>query len=519
MRRVSSGQGSLEYLLLLGAGALVALIVFLLLIFLGPYGGGLLDEDIEEYNKIDLCTAADSAACGLYLNWNDGLIASPNGFFLESTTWRTLKVDGIKFTIFCADGICEGSDFLLGTGPAIVLRLPITPEGEPCDPAVEDGGCWELPQLDMCAGGVGVCQMEYAFPDPPTFPLFLLEPGIPKEIVIVGVGNLNNKKLVSFQVAMKVSEQANDGSFVNSGWDDSAEKISWYSTSPLLFGSSFQCNNLELSSSLSYLEYGCVFPPNCSPVACPLVGPDPPSGSLEEACDNFNVAEGDFICSVGSGYQLAACYGDASSSFTHSTGINTQGGLVSMDISAMKGAVFLENFSPSMSVAVYNFDNLYESTCGTDGIEDPDVSCGVALCDIYQSSFKDLEFYLLNPTSAPVDPLSMCAAMSDSALPASLDLQVNPLVDSLGNDGPRFSAIDLDQDPNPDAVDFLYSCTQYYDFSGPFVSAVLNNPSSPDVVYIGARYPNSLPSTYVLDTLSPFSSTGSFSMGAFYYSG
>lgn len=515
MRRVSSGQGSLEYLLLLGAGSLVALIVFLLLIFLGPYGGGLFEQNVVEYQKIDLCTAADNAACGLFLNWNDGLIAAPNGFFLESTTWRTLKVDGIKFTIFCADGICEGSDFLLGTGPAIVLRLPITSDGYPCDPADEDGGCWELPQLDMCVGGVGVCQMEWPFHDPPAFPLFLLEPGIPKEIVIVGVGNLNNKKLVSFQVAMKVSEQANDGSFVNSGWDDAAEKISWYSTSPLLFGSSFQCNNLELSSSSSYLDYGCVFPPNCSPVACPTVGPSPPSGSLEEACGVLGVDEGDFVCSVGSGYQPATCFGDASSNFTHSTGINTQGGLVSMDISAMKGALFLENFYPSMSVAVYDFDNLYESSCGDDGAVDP--SCGIAICDAYADQLADLEFYLLNPSSAAVDPLSMCAAMSNSALPASLDLQVDPLADSLGNDGPRFSVIDLDSDPSPTAVDFLYSCTQYYDFSGTFVSSVLNTPSSPDVVYIGARYPIASP-THVLDTLSPFSSSGSFSMGAFYYS-
>ncbi len=543
MRRVSSGQGSLEYLLLLGAGSLVALIVFLLLIFLGPYGGNLLAEDIEEYEKIDLCTASDNAACSLHLNWNDGLLTSPNGFYLQNkSTWRTLQLDGIKFKIFCVDGLCDGGDFYGGQGPSITLEFPVTAAGDVCDPATQS--CVVLP-LNMCEAETdnsgpepvvkltGPCSTEFDFSDLDALPSSFIEDATfqlspeasSKEVVIVSVGSLQNKDLVSVQIAMKVSQVAPDGSTIKEGWDDDAEKLSWYSTHPFQLGSSFQCQHLENPSpSTEYVKFGCIFPPNCTPLGCPLIPPSPPfSSPLEEACFDLGLSEGDIICSVGAGYEPAFCTNvdGVSSYFTHaspgSAPEGTMAPFISMNISPIKGAVFLENFAPVFAVSANDFYDDYISSCPVDPEEDP--SCGQAICNSYETRLEELKFYVLNPTSSVTNPSSACALLADTALPSALDLKVKPLFNPfLGNDSPRFGYFDLN--PSDEVEDWYYTCTQSYDFyTDTFKNQVLNSPTSPDIIFVGVRYPDPPSSSYVLKSVSPFSSTfGAIGMSAFYYS-
>lgn len=544
MRHPSSGQGSLEYLLLLGAGALVALIVFLLLIFLGPYGGGLFDQNLVEYEKIDLCTASDNAACSLYLNWNEGLLTSPNGFILENqSTWRTLQMDGIQFKIFCTDGLCDGSDFYGGQGPIITLEFPVDASGNECDPAPDTSTCVQLPMY-MCesettddgSGPVtlltGPCSTEFDFSDLDDLPApgiedatFQLSPENPsREVVIVSVGGLQNKNLVSVQMSMKASELGKDGSFVNEGWDDDADKLSWYSTHPFQLGSSFQCQHLENSTvGTEYVKFGCIFPPNCTPLACPVVPSNPPFNSpLEEACYDNGLSEGDIICSVGGGYEPAFCTNvdGVSSYFTHaSLGSPPEGKMapfISMDISSIKGAVFLENFFPVFGVGANDFHDDYLASCPIDPEGNP--SCGQAICDTYTSSLANLEFYVLNPTAPITNPASACSLLSDAALPSALDLQVNPLNHPLFGSGPRFGYLDIN--PSDEVEDWQYTCTQSYDFYTPaFKNQILNSSSSPGVIFVGVRYPNPPSSSYILKSASPFSSSfGGIGMSAFYYS-
>lgn len=525
MRAVSRGQGSLEYLLLIGAGALVALLAFLLLLFLGPYGGLLFEQNVEEYNKIDLCTASDNAACSLFLNWNDGLSTPPNGFVLKNTSsWRTLQVDGIAFKIFCTDGLCDGGEFYSGQGPTITLEFPIDDLGNYCDPAPSTSTCrtvdfymCELEGVDFtgeCSTSFDFSEWHNAHPTQPDV-TFALSPDFPaKEVVIASVGNLNNKSLKSVQFIMKVSQVDDDGiSTFNEGWDTKAEELSWYSTNPYLFSSSFQCMNLEQNPPADHVEFGCVFPPNCIVTFCPASVTSPLPGSIEEACSNFGLFEGEALCSTGTGYVEAECMGVAAPYFTHSTGLSPKGAFVSMDISSMKGAVFLENFKPVLSVSVHDFDALYHDVCEDDFLDNDllDGDCQT-VCENFAPQFEDLHFYLLNPSPAPVNPLNMCSALSNAALPAALDFGATPL-----NDLPPFpTAFDKD---SGDGVDNQYSCLQSFDFSGTFVSSVLNAATTPDVIYIGARYPNPPPSAHTFFTISPFLASGSFSMGAFYYSG
>jgi hypothetical protein len=343
-----------------------------------------------------------------------------------------------------------------------------------------------------------------------TFQLSPESPGNSKEIIIESVTNLNNPNLVSVQMIMKVSEIGSDGLPQNESWDEKADKLSWYTTNPNLLGSSFQCQNLNDSNPLvNHNQFGCVYPTGCSLTKCA----DSPA-ELSAACDSFELEDDDWVCAVGSEYVEPVCYdgGGSFSYFTHAGGSNTaKGAFVSIDISPIQGALFLQNFSPVLTLSVDKFNaNFDASGCPLAG--DP-VACGQTICTDYADEFSNLQFYLLNPTTGPTDPLLMCEKLSDESIatPSVINIEASPL-----GAGPVLGWVDTDPS---EAVDNYYSCSRPYDVDTPSSEYVFDSTSAPGVVFIGIRYPPGSDSSLNLHTLSPLAvGSSAVVMSAFYYS-
>jgi hypothetical protein len=415
-----AGQAALEYLLLLGGGVLIALIAFLILLFIGPYGGGILNENIIEYEKIDLCTASDSpAVCSFFLDWEEGLLVEPLGFKLENqSNWRTLVVDGLTLRLYCGSSICTENDFT--DDPFTTLTFPIQSDAPDspacdvyncpvCDPANpgEFPNCYTYPNIPFC--DVDSCEVTYSFPN---FSI-TVDPASQKQVG-VALGGVSGTKLSAIQYSFHVSELS-EGSLITPGVDDGSKSLFWYSSYPNLTGSSFQCSNINISDA-GFYEFGCDYAPGCVPVKCnsPLA-----SQEVTDFCTDQGYLPGGFadktVCETSSGVKNIMCYNESSAG-SHTLS-NDQGAVVRMDASLLLSA---SSYIASIPPGVYLED---ASFAGSGCIDDADCS---STCNspLWKGSYEDVELYSLQMGSSP--DLDMCKIFSNPLkkvpLPATLSM-------------------------------------------------------------------------------------------------
>lgn len=309
------GQGSLEYLLLIAGAVLVAIIVFLLLFSFAPVGEVALNTNIEEFEKIDLCTS-QGADCSFFLNWNDGLTSEPYGFVIENTSsWRTLYVTGITVRLLCGDVACTtnptwGNPFTTlempfgGVGSPVCTIKPGTGgAGQPdaiylCESSCTQsklstgpGTCFTTSPIPFCAGAT--CSQVFPFNLNPSgsFGIFIPPGGTKK----MGVGlalPINAQELTGVQYVFHVAQVKSDNTLQNLSDDVKALPLFWYSSSPDYTGSAYFCKYVSGNWSA---QYGCTLDPGCELTQCKIHDPNDPSyvGSSE---DNPNVHQ---FCETG----------------------------------------------------------------------------------------------------------------------------------------------------------------------------------------------------------------------------
>lgn len=504
MRRDSPGQASLEYILLFGAGALVALIAFLLLIFLGPYGGNLLQGNIQEYEKIDLCTGQSNAACNIFLDWATGLSSGATGFVaVNESDWRTLKIEGAKISFFCGSELCQLKDFK--NPPTFFMFIPKKVVGAslaPCD--VDSEVCIQTPSFHPCGDDLdpltaddpnGICELEmdnFGFPSANDFGAVVDPSGTVK--FGVGAGSLISPNLTGVQVALKVSQLTN-GNPTDTGYDTHADKLSWYAGHPDHVGSSFQCTNLSNGAASSYVDFGCEFTAGCQPTTCPAS--DDGSALAAFCADPLNglsFGSTEIICSDGSNhYSIPACVNSSGAEnqpyILDSLGGNPFKGAVStFDLSGLKSNItYVKGFEPRINVQLTDFKTTL-STCTTDASCQSD-------CAALQGMVSNIDFYSIVP---PSDDFLLCKDLSVVGTPPLL-------ITGMGS--PVMTGYyDSDTD-----VRFCYADFSVY--KSPEFTSLLANPSQPNI-YLGMK---AKPGTAIKVQSMFNDSTGVLSIYSFYF--
>ena len=486
-----SGQGALEYLLLIGGGVLVALIVFLLIFLMSPTGQQSLDTNIEEYKKIDLCMGKD-AACNIFLDWQKGLIPPSNpdvpGFFATNESkWRTLKITGAVVRLYCNDGeICDIDDFPENGNvfPSAAFILPVISLGGglvgPCNvDNVDAEPCEVWPLTNICDPSDPPdslkCEKTFDFSSIGVFDASITL--LPGESVKYGaaVAAVNKSPaLSSIQVSLMVS-QVEDGLDINPGTDDGAALLSWYTSYPLHHGSTYQCKELELSLSpaSAYNHFGCKFTPGCSPVFCPAEdsGGDP----VYQYCQAKGHFTGQALCPlIGGGYSEASCTNplesdDAPYTLGDGGSLGLMGAVKTFDISDMKGAAFLPTLEPTVVVSLTDFALVASGAClNGDGASDE--ACDLD-CQSYGAGFSG-NIELLSLDSSPGLGDSLCSLISVSPPSAPTILTGADVT---------YNGYFNDVLPGTPVCNILYNMN-----SSPVFGALLS--SEVDNLYLGLRY-------------------------------
>ncbi len=302
------GQGSLEYLLLIAGAVLVAIIVFLLLFTFAPVGGDVLNTNVEEYKKIDLCTG-QGAACNFFLNWNEGFQDDPKGFILENkSSWRTLYLRGITVRFICGDEICPDN---YSIDPATTLEFPVKNctvgtnniySCDSCNVAIESCTTQTLPFCDP--GTDGDCEFYANFPS--FFPPFALTLK-PLESIKVGVVPSflpNEPELTGIQYIFKVAHLYN-GALEDESDDVKAQSLFWYSSLPDQTGPLFSCVN----NTPWEMGYGCEIAAGCKATTC---GAAEAEDQFFSFCNNpdgsMKYLDGTVICLTNDVPSLPQCY-------------------------------------------------------------------------------------------------------------------------------------------------------------------------------------------------------------------
>ncbi|MFH0970228.1 MAG: hypothetical protein V1776_02085 [Candidatus Diapherotrites archaeon] len=417
----NAGQGSLEYLLLIAGGILVAIIAFLILLFLGPYGGGLIQEDIDEYNKIDLCTGK-SAECEFFLNWDEGLASEPYGFVVENTSsWRTLYLSRMTLRLMCGNEICTSSD--VGQSiPVTNIEFPLTilPTGPPYCPESPSGSgiytcpycnvttenCFSFPGIPFCNGGV--CQFEYDFSG---VGIGITIPPNSSQKFGVEIGGLGrSSNLTGIQYSFEV-KQLENGSLSGTGTDNDSDTLFWFSSNPDHAGALYACR----SNAGSWTNlYGCTITPGCELHQCSEGDPLDPDDPITSYCGP-NPPLDKIICfSHDTGiYSTPFCENtDSPANNGYFEINNTNGFALQLEVGPFTNVEkFVSSVPTGIYAVVHDFDTL--SDCG------PSTSCGDACEQLVDAQFSDVLLYDIgNPL-----PNNMCPNISTASTPLVYELK------------------------------------------------------------------------------------------------
>lgn len=458
------GQTALEVLLLTGGAVLVVIIVLLMAIGTLDFGNEFEQEKIEEYKKIDLCTA-QGAACNLHLDWDAGLQDSPYGYLLENTSdWRTLYIDEITIQLFCGNALCTKSDFTEASGPQFGFVLPIVLNGGTpacssqsgvisctyCDPEdPEVGSCVNLPGLPGCQelDGAGmplppeeqVCEVTYSLYKPSLggMAITLLPSDDPTGLAVqkvgVSAGNLNSNALSSVRIVSTV-KQLDGGVLKNASKDEKASKVFWFSSTPDHTGTSFACENLDNPTAPSYADFGCSYSPGCQYQNCndPLVG----SALYEYCSDQGWIGTYNAVCQTGSSFYPITCTGLSSTSGDAWFTLNaSHGATILVDATPLLNvSTYLPSYTPSLTLDVADFSET--SSCDNDvnpddpiDLDNASAACH-AECGGMQSQLAQIKFYDL--TGAPETGEALCAALQSSNIPVGGSPSMTGYVDGEG---------------------------------------------------------------------------------------
>lgn len=479
------GQSALEYLFLLAGGVIIVIIILLSVIGLTPLGQSFLGTNIQEYEKIDLCTGK-TADCSITADWSQGVQSTPIGVLLTNTTWRDVYIDGVGTEINCYTPAgfvpCTVANNFFNNSLQFSLVLPV--ENNSCtnvsaNPATPVWDCSVVCDPNTSTNCVQTISVPFCLnPSPsaacvnpvsnlgiisPQTQGFILKAGESREVGLLiggdldGRGNSKNGH-VSFRVTQaKAIPPATPGGPVTYDLKPGTtgvvrtNALGYYSSWNYYTGSFRVCQNLDQPSQVGTHDfYWC----------------DLPLGGL------FTFAGCGYDPSLNPPANAQVYFSNASNQVFDFA--NDQGEVVHYDVSPLAATAAVAGFNPQISLKFSNFTNP-NSPCwqGQPNLAAAQSACNTACTNYLGGVIPNLRFYRISPTSSTS---AWCDALASAPSPGATLISV-----SLPSAGPGYS------NPGANVLTDAANLPIGANCGATFNLPVLTGVSNPQNYFIGVR--------------------------------